>query len=220
MSLEEFTPSEVPENWAETWSNSAEVAEKLKEAIKRWAAWMKRTQKDEKKAKKYDMLLAGFLVKIIIDKKYDFVLSPLFSCLDKWFSSNLVLGILSLVHEEISEKIKSLTWKEYIPYTFKYKEIVEFNDSTVDQQVKQRINSWVEDITGIITLEYSSIQVNELRKNFISNKETLLIYTAQVFKFFLHESNITIQDTALFSISEFILWEVENWLKNLEVEEI
>jgi hypothetical protein len=44
---------------------------------------MKRTQKDEKKAKKYDMLLAGFLVKIIIDKQYDFILSPLFSCLDK-----------------------------------------------------------------------------------------------------------------------------------------
>jgi hypothetical protein len=44
---------------------------------------MKRTQKDEKKAKKYDMLLAGFLVKIIIDKKYDFILNPLFSTLDK-----------------------------------------------------------------------------------------------------------------------------------------
>jgi len=67
MSLEEFTPSESPESWA----NSAEVSEKLKEAIKRWTAGMKRTQKDEKKAKKYDMLLAGFLVKIIIDKKYD-----------------------------------------------------------------------------------------------------------------------------------------------------
>ena len=220
MSLEEFTPSEVPEGWAETWSNSAEVAEKLKEAIKRWAAGMKRTQKDEKKAKKYDMLLAGFLVKIIIDKKYDFILSPLFSCLDKGFSSNLILWILSLVHEEISEKIKSLTGNPYTPYTFKYEETVEFNDSTVDAKVKQRINSWVEDITGIITLEYSSIQVNELRKKFISNKETLLIYTAQVFKFFLHNSNITIQDTALFSISEFILAEVENGIKNLEIEEI
>lgn len=220
MSLEEFTPSEVPEGWAETWSNSAEVAEKLKEAIKRWAAWMKRTQKDEKKAKKYDMLLAGFLVKIIIDKKYDFILSPLFSCLDKGFSSNLVLWILSLVHEEISQKIKSLTWKEYSPYSFKYAETIEFNDSTVDQQVKQRINSWVEDISGIISLEYSSIQVNELRKNFISNKDTLLIFTAEVFKFFLHNSNITIEETPLFSISEFILWEVENWLKKLEIEEI
>ena len=216
MSLEEFTPSESPESWA----NTAEVSEKLKEAIKRWTAGMKRTQKDEKKAKKYDMLLAGFLVKIIIDKKYDFILSPLFSCLDKWFSSNLVLWILSLVHEEISEKIKTLSWKQYSPYTFKYDESQEFNDATVDKQVKQRINSWVEDISDIITLEYSSIQITELRKNFITNKETLLIFTTQIFKFFLHNSNITISDTALFSISEFILWEVENGIKNLEVEEI
>ena len=206
MSLEEFTPSESPEGSAETWSNSAEVSEKLKEAIKRWAAGIKRTQKDEKKAKKYDMLLAGFLVKIIIDKKYDFILSPLFSCLDKWFSSNLVLGILSLAHEEISEKIKSLSNKPYSLYEFKYSESIEFDDNIVDAQVKERINSWVEDISDIITLEYSSIQITELKKNFLSNKETLLIFTAQ--------------DTALYSISEFILWEVENWIKNLEVEEI
>jgi hypothetical protein len=166
------------------------------------------------------MLLAGFLVKIIIDKKYDFILSPLFSCLDKWFSSNLVLGILSLAHEEISEKIKSLSNKPYTPYEFKYKETHEFNDSQVTPQVQERINSWVEDITDIITLEYSSIQVVELKKNFIANKDTILQYTANVFKFFLHNSNITIQDTALYSISEFILWEVENWIKNLEVEEI
>jgi hypothetical protein len=67
MSLEEFSPSESPEAGA----NAAEISEKLKDAIKRGTAGIKRTQKDEKKAKKYDMLLAGFLVKIIIDKKYD-----------------------------------------------------------------------------------------------------------------------------------------------------
>ncbi|MDA7494859.1 hypothetical protein N8455_00800, partial [Candidatus Gracilibacteria bacterium] len=203
MSLEDFTPSESPEGSAETGSNSAEVAEKLKEAIKRGAAGMKRTQKDEKKAKKYDMLLAGFLVKIIIDKKYDFILTSLFSCLDKGFSSNLVLGILSLAHEEISEKIKSLAGKEYTPYSFQYEETHEFNDSHVTPQVQARINSWVEDITDIIALEYSSIQINELKKNFIANRDTILQFTANVFKFFLHNSNITIQDSTLFSISEF-----------------
>jgi hypothetical protein len=166
------------------------------------------------------MLLAGFLVKIIIDKKYDFILSPLFSCLDKWFSSNLVLGILSLAHEEISEKIKSLSAKQYTPYNFKYKESHEFNDSQITPQVQNRINSWVEDITDIISLEYSSIQITELKKNFTANKDTILQYTTNVFKFFLHNSNITIKDTALFSICEFILWEVENGLNNLEVEEI
>ena len=220
MSLEEFTPSEIPEAWAEAWANSAEVAEKLKESIKRWAAGMKRTQKDESKAKKYDMLLAGFLVKIIIDKKYDFILNSLFSTLDKGFSSNLVLWILSLAHEEISDKIKTLSGKQYSTYSFTYKETQEFNDSTIDSQVQERINSWVEDITDIITLEYSSIQITELKKNFITHKDIILHYTANVFKFFLHNSNITINETALFSISEFILAEVENGIKNLEIEEI
>jgi hypothetical protein len=87
MSLDTFIPSESPEAGA----NAAEVSEKLKDAIKRGTAGIKRTQKDEKKAKKYDMLLAGFLVKIIIDKKYDSILESLFASLNKGFSSNLVL---------------------------------------------------------------------------------------------------------------------------------
>ena len=118
------------------------------------------------------------------------------------------------------EKIKSLSNKPYTPYEFKYKEIHEFNDSQVTPQVQERINSWVEDISDIITLEYSSIQITELKKNFIKNKESLLIFTTQIFKFFLHNSNITIEESPLYSICEFILSEVENGIKKLEVEEI
>jgi len=216
MSLEEFSPSESPEAGA----NAAEISEKLKDAIKRGTAGIKRTQKDEKKAKKYDMLLAGFLVKIIIDKKYDWILESLFSSLDKGFSSNLVLWILSLSYEEISEKIRSSSGKDYAPYTFKYSENTEFNDSTLDPQVKQRINFWVEDISDIITLEYSNIQIQELQKNFILNKNIIISFTAKVFQLFLQSSNITATPVQLASISEFILWEIESEIKKLEIEEI
>ena len=48
MSLEEFIPLESSE-W---WSQSTEVSEKMKEAAKKAGAGIKRTQKDEKKAKK------------------------------------------------------------------------------------------------------------------------------------------------------------------------
>lgn len=216
MSLDTFIPSESPE----TGTNAAEVSEKLKDAIKRGTAGIKRTQKDEKKAKKYDMLLAGFLVKIIIDKKYDSILESLFSSLNKGFSSNLVLWILSLSYEEISEKIRSSSEKEYIPYNFKYLENTAFNDSTVDSQVQQRINNWVEDISDIITLEYSNIQILELKKNFILNKNTIITFTAKIFELFLQSSNITATPVQSASISEFILWEIESSIKKLEIEEI
>ena len=62
MSLEDFSPVESSE-WG--W-NSTEISEKYKEAAKKAGAGIKRTQKDESKAKKYDFLLAKFLVKMIL----------------------------------------------------------------------------------------------------------------------------------------------------------
>lgn len=44
MGLDDFIPSET---W-DTWPKSAEISEIFKESIKRWAAWVKRVQKDEK----------------------------------------------------------------------------------------------------------------------------------------------------------------------------
>jgi hypothetical protein len=46
--------------------------------VKKASAGIKRTQKDEKKAKKQDILLANFLVQLILDRKYDNILVNLF----------------------------------------------------------------------------------------------------------------------------------------------
>lgn len=216
MDLDTFTPSESPESS----SNSAEISEKIQESIKRWAAWIKRTRKDEQKAKRNDLLLAGFLVKIIIDKKYDFVLDSLFWCLNKGFSSNILLWIISLVHEDISEKIRLFSGKDFQKYTFSYPQPTDFDDSHVDIAVKQRINTWVEDIWDILSIDYSHIQIQELKNIFVIYNDELSEFTQKVFTFFLQESNITISNSQAESITEFILNEIENAIKRLEIQEV
>lgn len=216
MDLDTFVPSESPE----TWSNSAEVSERLKEAIKRWAAGVKRTKKDEKKAKRNDILLAGFLVKIIIDKKYDSLLDSLFWCLNIWFWSNILLGILSLNHEEISEKIRTYSWKEYTIFNFKYENTVTFDDASVNDKVKQRINSWVEDISDIISIDYSHIQIWELKHQLISQNVKITDFTKKVLIFFLSDINITIWESQAEWIAEFVISEIQGNLKKLPLEEI
>lgn len=216
MDLDTFVPSESPE----TWSNSAEVSERLKEAIKRWAAGVKRTKKDEKKAKRNDILLAGFLVKIIIDKKYDSLLDSLFWCLNIWFWSNILLWILSLNHEEISEKIRTYSWKEYTIFNFKYENAVTFNDASVNDKVKQRINSWVEDISDIISIDYSHIQIWELKHQLISQNVKITDFTKKVLIFFLSDINITIWESQAEWIAEFVISEIQGNLKKLPLEEI
>ena len=216
MSLEEFTPVESSEWWAQ----SVEISEKFKESVKRASSGIKRTQKDEKKAKKNDLLLAGFLVKIIIDKKYDYVLEPLFAALHKWFSSNLLLGILSITHEEISKKIRDFSQKPYQEYTFSYEESFEFDDTNIDPNVRTRINYWVEDIVDILSYEYSSLKVVELQELFLKEYDSLLLYTEKVFIFFLHSSNIKITESQAKWITEFILSEVQKSIKTLKIEDV
>ena len=216
MSLEEFTPVESSEWWAQ----SVEISEKFKESVKRAGSGIKRTQKDEKKAKKNDLLLAGFLVKIIIDKKFDYVLEPLFDALHNGFSSNLLLWILSLTHEEVSQKIREFSEKPYTKYSFQYQESFEFNDSTVDPEVKTRINYWVEDIVDILSYEYSSLKVVELQELFLKEYDSLVLFTKKVFIFFLHSSNIKITESQAKWITEFILSEVEKSIKTLKIDDV
>lgn len=216
MSLEEFTSSESSEGGTQ----SAEVSEKFKEAIKKASWWIKRTQKDEKKAKKHDMLLAGFLVKIIIDKKYDITLESLFICLHKWYTSNLLLGILSLINIEISNKIKETSKKERIKFDYYNQETIIFDDHNIDDKIRNRINSWIEDIIDIISIDYSNIKMEELCKLIYKDDDLLTNFTSTVFTFFLTEINVSIWKQKSYNISKFIISEMKKEMRKLKISKI
>lgn len=218
MWLEDFIPSET---W-DSWQKSAEISEKFKESVKKSSAWIKRVQKDEKKAKKFDLLLASFLTQIIRNPKYDFLLEDLFKTLDNWYSSNFLLWILSLVYIPISDKIRELSKKELINFHYvKTFEIVDFDDD-LDESIKKRINFWIEDITDIIGIEYSSLQVVNIKKLF-KQRETyhqLLIFSSVVFQFFFQELHIQISTSKSRSYIEFILWQIFQKIKEIQIEEV
>ena len=221
MSLDEYSydidNSEAP------WSSPEqvkEVSEKFKESIKKASAWIARTQKDEKKAKKYDFLLANFLVKIIIDKKYDSVLENIFKVMDFWYSSNFILWILSLINLEVSNKIREISWKEQIIFDFRLEEIWEFDDNNMRKPIKDRINLWIEDMIDATTIDFSSIQNKRNIELLDKDWKVIIIFTAQIISFFLNEANISIKKDKAISISKFIISEVKSAMKSLKIEEI
>ncbi|QFR38619.1 hypothetical protein A9Q91_00085 [Candidatus Gracilibacteria bacterium 28_42_T64] len=215
MGLDDITLSESSEGGAQ----SVEISEKFKEAAKKAGAGIKRTQKDEKKAKKSDLLLAGFLVKIIIDKKYDSVLIDLFKSLHSGYPSNFLLGIISLIHIGISNKIREASDKEKIAFNYYSDALINFDDQHLPVDVQNRINWWVEDMILIVSHDYSSILTQQLIDN-LNEKDEIILFTSKVFEFFLKEININITVDKAFNISEFILSEVEKEIKKLEIEEI
>ena len=158
MWLDDYIPSEwVSEGgWASA-EQAREASEKFKEQVRKASAWIKRTQKDEKKAKRQDLLLANFLVQLILNKKFDDILELLFKLLDKWYSSNFLLWILSLVHTDISNKIREFAGKDLVEFDYVSEETIEFDDSNIDPQVRKRINAWVEDIILSTTSDYKKI---------------------------------------------------------------
>ena len=221
MSLDEY--SYDIDNSESPWSSPEqvkEVSEKFKESIKKASAWIARTQKDEKKAKKYDFLLANFLVKIIIDKKYDSVLENIFKVMDFWYSSNFILWILSLINLEVSNKIREISWKEQIIFDFRLEEILEFDDNNMRKPIKDRINLWIEDMIDATTIDFSSIQNKRNIELLDKDWKVIIIFTAQIISFFLNEANISIKKDKAISISKFIISEVKSAMKSLKIEEI
>ncbi len=226
MWLEDFESSldamDNQSDWQiDSWRNKASeaAAEKASEKAKKSAAWVKRTIKDESKAKKCDSLLYSFLIKIVKDKKYDFLLEDLFSCLDEGYSSNFLIWLLSIIYLPISDRIREKSRKEKIEFNYISKELKEYNDLTLDSEIKNRINLRVEDIVDILSIEYSSLLTERLIKIFWKD-EHLLKLTSKIFAFFFQEININITAKKAEWLSQFILKEVYKKLKTLKIEEI
>lgn len=217
MWLEDFIPSE---SWDKA-SWSTEVSEKFKESVKKSWAWIKRVQKDEKKAKKFDTILAWFLVQIIKNPKYDFLLNDLFKSLDSWFSSNFLLWILSLIYLPISDKIREISKKELISFGYKKTfSIIEFNDD-LDEDIKKRINFWLEDMVDIISIEFSSLQIKHMLDLYKTNEfKKIITFSWKIFVFFFSEININISEKKAISYVEFILSQVFQKMEHLSIEEV
>lgn len=221
MGLDDFSPDIESSEWV--WKSSeavSEVSEKTKESSKKSAAWVKRTKQDEQKAKKYDFLLAWFLVKIIVDKKYDFILNELFKVMEDGYTSNFTLWILSLINTEISNKIRENNTKPLINFNYSRKEIIDFDSNNIDLEIKNRINYWIEDIIDSVIIDYSNIQTIKIIELLEKDESIIFSYIANILWFFLKWLNINISKKQALSIADFIVNEVLKSIKKLKIEEV
>lgn len=216
MGLDDFAPIESSE-WG---SNFAEVSEKFKESFKKASGGIKKTKKDEKKAKKYDLLLAKFLVEMIIKKKYDNLLENLFIAREKWYGTNFLLGILSLAYMPISNEIRTISKKPVIPFKYQVsEEPTAFHDNHLDDGLKMRINAWIEDIEDVISIDPSLVTSAQTLEN-LKSDDSIIDFTREIFSFFLSELNITISEHKAQSYASFIVWELEKMLGKIDLKEL
>jgi len=108
----------------------------------------------------------------------------------------------------ISDKIRELSKKEQINFNYvKTFNIISFDDNNLNDSIKNRINLWIEDIVDIISIEYSSLQLKNIKQLLKSKSSfnTLNDFSALVFQFFFKELNINIDISKSTNYTEFIL---------------
>ena len=198
---------------AEGWRQSTEISETYKEVAKKASAGIKKTQKDEKKAKKYDFLLASFLVELILKKKYDDLLEKLFPALDAWYGTNFLLGIISLVYPPVSHEIRKAIGLTPISFEFIIQDEPQvFNPESIPDKIRMRINDWIEDMHNVIRLESSTI-ITERSLRLIIYDETIRDFCMTTLLFFFWELRYTMTPLIARNYTDFILKELEKTLK-------
>lgn len=207
----------VEELWwldsAEGWRQSTEISEAYKESAKKASAGIKKTQKDEKKAKKYDFLLASFLVELILKKKYDSILEKLFPALDAWYGTNFLLGIMSLIYPPVSHEIRKSLWQSPISFEYVIQDDLQvFHPESIPEQIRIRINDWIEDMHSVIRLESSTL-ITERSLRLIIYDETIRDFCMTTLLFFFWELKFSMTPTIARNYTDFILKELEKTLK-------
>lgn len=175
-------------------------------------------KKDEKKAKKMDFLLAWFLRDILQHKEYDFLWDDIVKSLWTWVPSSFVLAILSLIYMPISDKIREISNKEKIKFSYDTsQEKIIFDDKNLDENIKFRLNQYFEDIVDILFIEHSSLLVKRLLNE--ADDDNLILFLSKTFTYFLSNLNIEIEEKKSLSYSSFILWEIKKKLSKLKLED-
>lgn len=212
----------VEEIWAiedvESGSSSVEISEQFKEEIKRSSAWVKRVKKDEKRAKKVDFILAWFLSEILKNPDYDFVLDDIIKNVDWGISSNFILGVISLIYMPISDKIRDLSSKEHLDFSYDWSEKLIFDDNNIPEEIKHRLASLVEDIDDIVNYEPSTVITNRLKEK-IEEPYVVELFT-KVFMEFFEMVNIDISKDKSIQYVNFILSQIKANLSSLILDEI
>jgi hypothetical protein len=126
---------------------------------------------------------------------------------------------VSLVSIDISNKIREISLKPQVEFSYKSPNKVEFDVSSLHTQIQDRINIWLEDMVDIVSIDYSNLLTSRLI-NLLKEDDEILDFVSNVFSFFLNEVNLVITEEESKDFTSYILSEVYKNLDNLKIEEI
>ncbi len=213
MWIDDIDSPEGSEWWSE---KASEQSEKQREKAKKAASQFQKTQKDEKKWKKNDTILADIIRTFLQNPQYDTLRDFVVPLLHIQVPSSFIIAIISLVFPHASNVLR----KEYGEGKYPLihfnpvieKEVIPFNENTLDIAIRNRINEWIEDMNLSMNANQSILLADSFAQKLRENREykqTCIESIKEVFVTFLWSLSIDIPPQKAESYAVFIVGEIE-----------
>jgi hypothetical protein len=199
----------------------AEQSEQQREEAAAALAGIARTQKDEKKAQKYDVWLSELIKKLLQSSVYDHVINQLVPLLNARCPSHILLGYLLPLSDEymiVVRETLGLT-PANIPARMNVSERKTYSEPLAPE-LSSHLNIWMETLKGCITIDPSQTstkKVNDMMNTV--HEDGLTKLSAHVIAHFLYDRGIDIQPADAARVARGITKKMLLLIQGIQVDE-
>jgi len=199
----------------------AEQSEQQREEAAAALAGIARSQKDEKKAAKYDIWLSELIKKLLQSSVYDHVITQLVPLLNARCPSHLLLGYLIPLSDEymiIVREHLQLT-QTSLPARINVSERKTYSEP-LEPELARHLNVWMETLKGCISIDPSQTstkKINDMMNTI--HEEWLTRLSAHVIAHFLYDRGIDIQPADAARVARGITKKMILLIQGIKVDE-
>ena len=203
------------------WNKVAEQSEQQREEAAQALASIKRTQKDEKKAHRYDVWLSELIKTLLQNQVYDHIISQLVPLLNARCPSHILLAYILPLSDDILLKVRSeLVMNEaMIPTKTPFTERTTYQEP-LDGNIAKHLNIWMDTVRGCLTIDPSQTSTKKIQEMINSTYEEWLVkLVAHTLVHFLYDRGVNIQPADAARVARGIIKKMLLLVQWIQVEE-
>ncbi len=203
------------------WNKVAEQSEQQREEAAQALAGIQKTQKDEKKAHRYDVWLSELIKILLQNQVYDHIITQLVPLLNARCPSHILLAYLLPLSDDILGKIRlelgmeTMTLPTKTPFTDR----VEYQEP-LDSNIAKHLNIWMDTVRGCLTIDPSQTSTKKVQEMINSVYEEWLVkLVAHVLVHFLYDRGVNIQPADAARVARGIIKKMLLLVQGVKVDE-
>jgi len=213
--------SDESAEWLGLWNKVAEQSEQQREEAAQTLAGIQRTQKDEKKAHRYDVWLSELIKILLQNQVYDHIISQLVPLLNARCPSHILLAYILPLSDDILLKVRNELWMEImaIPTKTQFTERAAYQEP-LDSNIAKHLNIWMDTVRGCLTIDPSQTSTKKIQDMINTTYEEWLVrLVAHTLAHFLYDRGVNIQPADAAKVARGIIKKMLLLVQGVKVDE-